>query len=482
MPLSRQELDALAKLPYQRTWHPDYDEAGGVPAINEVKFSIAANRGCFGECAFCALAFHQGRIVQSRSTQSVVEEARQLTKLPDFKGYIHDIGGPTANFTRPACENQLKHGACAGKRCLAPKPCKNLVVDHSAYIRTLRAVRELPGIKKVFVRSGVRFDYIMLDKSDAFLRELCGHHVSGQLKVAPEHVSRGVLSLMGKPDCAVFSGFKAKYEGMNKNLGMEQYLVPYFISGHPGSALKDAVALAQYMRANRIRPEQVQDFYPPPCTLSTCMYYTGIDPLTMKSVYVPRDYEEKRMQRALLQYHRKENHALVRKALSLCGRADLIGFGGKCLVPPERADARGPDKPFNKTNPNRLHASQPTGTRQKIRGRSTLREERAMEKPEIRLTESGAEKPVPYSEGETVFEAMRRAGILVDAPCGGRGAAASAPCGLRELRPYRRRTGLCLRNPAGFGYRLCLPPESPTGHARFQCFPGGQHPDGFAGP
>ena len=335
MPLNRAEMDDLATLKYMRTWHPDYDDDGGVPAITEVKFSIAANRGCYGECAFCALAFHQGRIVQSRSTESIVKEAELLSKLPDFKGYIHDVGGPTANFTKPACPNQLKNGACAGKRCLAPTPCKNLVVDHSEYVNTLRAVRKIPKIKKVFVRSGVRFDYIMLDKSKTFLKELSEHHISGQLKVAPEHVSPGVLKLMGKPDCSVFTAFKGEYENINKKMGKNQYLVPYFISGHPGSTLKDAIALAEYMRDNRIRPEQVQDFYPTPGTRATCMYYSGIDPMTMKTVYVPKDYEEKRLQRALLQYHRKENHALVRKALDSAGRGDLIGFGGKCLVPPQ---------------------------------------------------------------------------------------------------------------------------------------------------
>lgn len=340
MPLTTAELDALSRLPYNRTWHPSYDADGGVPAIEEVKFSITANRGCYGECAFCALTFHQGRIVQARSTESIVEEAKLLTQLPDFKGYIHDIGGPTANFSGPACDKQLQHGACANRRCLSPKPCPNLKVDHTPYLRTLAAVRSLPGVKKVFVRSGVRFDYAMLDRSDRFLRELVEYHVSGQLKVAPEHVSPNVLNLMGKPNCEVFTAFCAKYDQINQKLGKKQFMVPYFMSSHPGSTLNDAVTLALYMRDHHIRPEQVQDFYPTPGTRATCMYHTGLDPLTLKPVYVPKTYEEKRMQRALLQYTRPENQALVRKALTLCGREDLIGYGRQCLVPPPRRPGR----------------------------------------------------------------------------------------------------------------------------------------------
>ncbi len=338
MPLDRQELDELSRLHYERTWHPDYDKAGGIAALQEVKFSITANRGCFGECAFCALTFHQGRIVQSRSVESIVEEAKELTKLPDFKGYIHDIGGPTANFMRPACDAQLKRGTCRGKRCLSPTPCSQLKVDHSEYLTALEAVRRLPGVKKVFVRSGVRFDYALLDHSDRFMRELCQHHVSGQLRVAPEHVAHGVLSLMGKPDCQVFNRFEQMFYDINHKLGKDQYIVSYFMSSHPGSTLREAVQLAEYMRDHHINPKQVQDFYPTPGTRATTMYYTGYDPLTMQRVYVPKTYEEKAMQRALLQYRDPKNHALVRKALRLAHREDLIGYDRRCLVPPEPAE------------------------------------------------------------------------------------------------------------------------------------------------
>ncbi len=340
MPLNRQELDELAKLKFMRTWHPDYDVAGGIPAVSEVKFSITANRGCFGECAFCALAFHQGKIVQSRSVESIVEEAKELIKLPDFKGYIHDIGGPTANFMRPACDKQLKQGSCRGKRCLSPKPCPNLKVDHKEYLQALEAVRKLPGVKKVFVRSGVRFDYALLDDSDRFIWELCRNHVSGQLRVAPEHVAPAVLNLMGKPECQVFAAFEDRFKYVNEKLGKDQYMVSYFMSSHPGSTLKEAVLLAEYMRDHHIHPEQVQDFYPTPGTRATTMYYTGYDPMTMKKVYVPKTYEEKAMQRALLQYRNPQNHELVRKALRKAHREDLIGTGPKCLVPPSRIDKK----------------------------------------------------------------------------------------------------------------------------------------------
>lgn len=337
MPLNRKELDELAKLKFMRTWHPDYDEDGGIPAASEVKFSISANRGCFGECAFCALAFHQGKIVQSRSVESIVEEAKELTKLPDFKGYIHDVGGPTANFMRPACDKQLKFGTCRGKRCLSPKPCPNLKVDHTEYLQALEAVRRLPGVKKVFVRSGVRFDYALLDSSNQFIWELCRSHVSGQLRVAPEHVAPGVLSLMGKPECQVFAAFEDRFKEINQKLGKDQYIVSYFMSSHPGSTLKEAIILAEYMRDHHIHPEQVQDFYPTPGTRATTMYYTGYDPMTMKKVYVPKTYEEKAMQRALLQYRNPQNYDLVRKALQIAGREDLIGYGHRCLVPPKGA-------------------------------------------------------------------------------------------------------------------------------------------------
>lgn len=335
MPLMRSEMDALAELPFTREAHPDYDEAGGIPALEEVKFSLNANRGCFGECAFCALAFHQGRIVTSRSPESLVKEAELLTTLPGFKGYIHDVGGPTANFMRPACDEQLKRGTCPGKRCLSPKPCPNLVVDHSEYVDVLKKLRNIKGVKKVFVRSGVRFDYAALDPKDDFMKELCAHHISGQLRVAPEHVSHNVLDLMGKPDCEMFTRFEKRYQEINAKCGNpKQYLVSYYMSSHPGSTLKEAIELAEYMRDHHIAPEQVQDFYPTPGTRATCMYYTGYDPMTMKKVYVPKTYEEKAMQRALLQYRNPKNHELVRKALILAGREDLIGYGPKALIPP----------------------------------------------------------------------------------------------------------------------------------------------------
>ena len=334
MPLNR-ELDHSYTLPYQRTWHPDYDALGGVPAIEEVQFSIAHTRGCFGSCSFCAITFLQGRIVTTRSHESVLEEAKAITQMPNFKGYIHDVGGPTANFRRAACDKQLKFGTCAGRQCLFPKPCPNMVVDHTDYIKLLREIRSLPKVKKVFVRSGLRYDYIMADKSDAFLRELCQYHVSGQLKVAPEHVSPKVLAVMGKPGRDVYDAFCEKYKRINQELGKEQYLVPYLISSHPGSDLSAAIELAEYLRDINHQPEQVQDFYPTPGTLSTCMFYTGIDPRSGKPVYIPRSPEEKAMQRALLQFRRPQNFDLVRKALRQAHREDLIGTSRECLVPPE---------------------------------------------------------------------------------------------------------------------------------------------------
>ena len=335
MPLSREELDRTYTLPFQRTWHPDYDALGGVPAIEEVQLSIAHTRGCFGSCSFCAITFLQGRIVTTRSHESVLEDARAITQMPGFKGYIHDVGGPTANFRRPACDKQLKSGACANRQCLFPKPCPNMVVDHTDYIRLLREIRALPKVKKVFVRSGLRYDYIMADKSDDFLRELCQYHVSGQLKVAPEHVSPKVLAVMGKPGRDVYDAFCEKYARINRELGKEQYLVPYLISSHPGSDLEAAIELAEYLRDINHQPEQVQDFYPTPGTLSTCMFYTGFDPRTGKPVYVPRTPHEKAMQRALLQFRRPQNFPLVREALREAHREDLIGTGRNCLVPPE---------------------------------------------------------------------------------------------------------------------------------------------------
>ena len=336
MPLARAELDRVFSLPFKREIHPMYRRQGGVPAIDEVQFSITSSRGCFGNCNFCALAFHQGTIVQSRSQQSILEEARQLVGHPDFKGYIHDVGGPTANFRAPACKKQLSQGVCANRRCLYPDVCKNMMVSHSEYLELLRKLRKLKGIKKVFVRSGLRFDYIMADKSDAFLRELCEFHVSGQLKVAPEHISPGVLKYMGKPKAEVYQRFSDKFYAINQQLGKKQYLVPYLMSSHPGSTLQSAVDLALYLKKEGLHPEQVQDFYPTPGTISTCMYYTGLDPRTMETVYVPRSREEKQMQRALLQFGRPENAGLVRKALIKAGRQDLIGYDKHCLVRPER--------------------------------------------------------------------------------------------------------------------------------------------------
>ena len=345
-PLSMQEMDDVYALPYQRTYHPSYRQSGGIPAISEVKFSLISNRGCFGGCNFCALTFHQGRIIQVRSHESIIEEAKKMTGDPEFKGYIHDVGGPTANFRRPACEKQLTHGACIGKQCLFPKPCKNLVVDHSDYLRLLRKLRNLPKVKKVFIRSGIRFDYVMADKDSSFLRELCRYHVSGQLKVAPEHVSDAVLKRMGKPENSVYQKFTQKYKQINEQEGMKQYLVPYLMSSHPGSSLKEAVELAEYLRDLGYMPEQVQDFYPTPSTISTCMYYTGVDPRTMESVYVPINPHEKAMQRALIQYRNPQLYDLVEEALKKAHREDLIGFDKHCLIRPKKLPAEKNEKRF----------------------------------------------------------------------------------------------------------------------------------------
>ena len=332
-PLDREMLDLVYSLPYQRDYHPIYEKMGGVPAIEEVKYSIAVSRGCYGGCSFCSLTFHQGRAVTSRSKSSIIEEAEKIIEDKDFKGYIHDVGGPTANFRGPACNKQLTSGSCKERQCLYPNPCKNLEVDHSEYIDILRSLREMDDVKKVFIRSGLRFDYIMSDKDDKFFKELCEHHVSGLLKVAPEHVASNVLDLMGKPDNTVFEAFRKKFYNINKEIGKEQYLIPYLISGHPGSTLESAIELAEYLRDINHHPEQVQDFYPTPGTLSTTMYYTGYDPRTMKKVYVP-DNEEKKIQRALLQYHYSQNYDLVYKALKKAGRDDLIGFHKKALIRP----------------------------------------------------------------------------------------------------------------------------------------------------
>ncbi len=335
-PLSELEMDDVYKLPYKKTYHPSYEAAGGIPAIKEVKFSLVSNRGCFGGCNFCALTFHQGRIIQTRSHESIIEEAKEMTKDPDFKGYIHDVGGPTANFRQPACKKQMTHGVCKNKQCLWPTGCSNMEVDHSDYIALLRKLRKIPKVKKVFVRSGIRFDYVVYDKSDAFLRELCKYHVSGQLKVAPEHISDRVLEKLGKPKHDIYLKFVEKYIKMNEDLGMDQYLVPYLMSSHPGSTLKDAIELALYLKEINHQPEQVQDFYPTPMTLSTTMYYTGLDPRTMQPVYVPRSPKEKQMQRALMQYKNPANYDIVVEALKKAGRMDLIGYGPNCLLRPRK--------------------------------------------------------------------------------------------------------------------------------------------------
>ena len=340
-PLSEEEMDDVYALPYMRNYHPSYEAAGGIPAITEVKFSLISNRGCFGGCSFCALTFHQGRIVQTRSHESIVNEAELLTKEPDFKGYIHDVGGPTANFRHPSCEKQMKAGVCPEKQCLFPKPCRNLNADHSDYISLLKKLREIPKVKKVFIRSGIRFDYLLADPGHAFLKELCEYHVSGQLKVAPEHISDNVLKRMGKPENSVYRRFMKEYEKMNEKLGKKQYLVPYLMSSHPGSTLTEAVELAEYLRDLGYMPEQVQDFYPTPSTLSTCMYYTGYDPRTMEKVYVPTNPHEKAMQRALIQYRNPKNYELVAEALKAVGRTDLIGFDKKCLIRPRQTGQYG---------------------------------------------------------------------------------------------------------------------------------------------
>ncbi|MCI8772718.1 MAG: YgiQ family radical SAM protein [Lachnospiraceae bacterium] len=335
-PLSTPEMDAVYELPYMRTYHPSYEEQGGVLAISEIQFSLISNRGCFGGCSFCALTFHQGRTVQVRSHESILKEAELLIKAPDFKGYIHDVGGPTANFRKPSCEKQLTKGVCKDRQCLFPKPCPNLQVDHSDYLMLLRKLRALPGVKKVFIRSGIRFDYLLADKDDTFFRELVEHHVSGQLKVAPEHISDAVLSEMGKPGRIVYEQFVRKYDKINERLAKKQFLVPYLMSSHPGSTLKEAVELAEYLREFGYMPEQVQDFYPTPSTVSTVMYYTGIDPRNGKKIYVCRNPHEKMLQRALIQYRNPSNYELVREALIKAGREDLIGFSDKCLIRPRK--------------------------------------------------------------------------------------------------------------------------------------------------
>lgn len=354
-PLSQPEMDRVYSFPYMRTYHPSYEAAGGVPAIEEVKYSLISNRGCFGGCNFCALTFHQGRIIQTRSHESLLAEANQFIWDKDFKGYIHDVGGPTANFRAPSCEKQLQYGVCKEKQCLFPKPCRNLKVDHKDYLKLLRKLRELPNVKKVFIRSGIRFDYLMADKDDTFFRELCEHHVSGQLKVAPEHISDAVLQKMGKPENRVYEAFTEKYKKINQKLGKNQFLVPYLMSSHPGSTMKEAVELAEYLRDLGYMPEQVQDFYPTPSTISTCMYYTGVDPRTMEKVYVPVNPHEKAMQRALIQYRNPKNYDLVMEALKKAGRMDLVGYDRHCLIRP-RQPKQGSGEGFRKQSQGKSQA------------------------------------------------------------------------------------------------------------------------------
>lgn len=340
-PLTQMEMDDVYDLPYMNNYHPIYEEAGGIPAISEIKFSLTSNRGCFGGCSFCALTFHQGRIIQTRSHESLIKEAERMTHDPDFKGYIHDVGGPTANFRHKSCAKQDKYGVCTNKQCLFPEPCRNLTVDHKDYVELLRKLEAVPGVKKVFIRSGIRFDYVMADSNDEFLKELCEKHISGQLRVAPEHVSDNVLRMMGKPQNSVYEKFIDRYKRVNAKTGKQQYVVPYLMSSHPGSTLKEAVELAEYVRDIGYMPEQVQDFYPTPSTISTCMYYTGVDPRTMKPVYVPHNPHEKAMQKALMMYRKPENYDLVKEALIKAGRQDLIGFDKKCLIAPRKMDRKG---------------------------------------------------------------------------------------------------------------------------------------------
>jgi uncharacterized radical SAM protein YgiQ len=379
VPLTREELDKVYALPYTKEYHPIYEKDGGIPAIEEVKFSIVSSRGCFGNCSFCAITFHQGRAVQSRSEESILDEAKEITNLKDFKGYIHDVGGPTANFRKPACKHQLTIGACKNKQCLSPSPCKNLDVDHSEYLQVLRKIRSLPKVKKAFVRSGIRYDYVMADKNDKFFKELVEHHVSGQLKVAPEHVSEEVLKYMGKPAGDTYEKFREKFFKINKQLGKNQYIIPYLMSSHPGSTLKEAIKLAEYLRDIKYQPEQVQDFYPTPGTLSTTMFYTGLDPLTMKEVYVPKTKEEKAMQRALLQFSNPKNYNIVYDALMKAGREDLIGNGPKCLIKSKEQrykEAHGLVRPKSKNNkPNDRNKKKSSSSRnsqnKSSRGRNT---------------------------------------------------------------------------------------------------------------
>ena len=362
-PLTEQEMDDVYALPYMRAYHPSYEKDGGVPALGEIKYSLTSNRGCFGSCSFCALTFHEGRVVQTRSHESILAEARQMVQEKEFKGYIHDVGGPTANFRHTACEKQKKYGVCTNKQCLFPKPCQNLKVDHKDYLALLKKIRQIPGVKKVFVRSGIRFDYVMADSDDTFLRELCKYYISGQLRVAPEHISDAVLDKMGKPHNAVYEQFIKRYQKVNATVGKEQFVVPYLMSSHPGSTLKEAVELAEYLRDLGYMPEQVQDFYPTPSTISTCMYYTGVDPRTMEEVYVPVNPHEKAMQRALIQYRNPHNYDLVKEALIKAGRTDLIGFEEGCLIAPRKEHWREEkwDKKHQRTKNKRTDKTNDTG-------------------------------------------------------------------------------------------------------------------------
>lgn len=372
MPLTTMEMDDVYGLPYMRDYHPIYKSQGGIPALSEIKFSITSNRGCFGGCSFCALTFHQGRILQVRSHESIINEAVLMTKDPDFKGYIHDVGGPTANFRRPACDKQLTKGVCTNRQCLYPTPCRNLKVTHDDYIKLLRKLRQIPGVKKVFIRSGIRFDYCMADKDDTFLRELCEHHISGQLRVAPEHISDNVLKRMGKPENSVYGAFIDRYLKINKKTGKEQFVVPYLMSSHPGSTMKEAIELAEYVRDLGYMPQQVQDFYPTPSTRSTCMYYTGVDPENLEKVYTPVSYHEKAMQRALIQYKNPENYELVKEALIKNGRKDLIGFDKKCLIAPRKMAYQAADKSIK----NKDRKNQAEKRKSKITGQNNRRLEK----------------------------------------------------------------------------------------------------------
>lgn len=373
-PLTTVEMDDIYALPYKGTYHPSYEKDGGVPAIREVQFSLVSSRGCFGGCSFCALTFHQGRIIQARSHDSLLQEAQKMTANPAFKGYIHDVGGPTANFRAPSCKKQLRHGVCKDRQCLFPRPCGNLHADHSDYLTLLRRLRALPGVKKVFIRSGIRFDYLLADPDDTFFRELVEYHVSGQLKVAPEHIADAVLRRMGKPENAVYEKFASKYRRLNEKLGKKQYLVPYLMSSHPGSGLKEAVALAEYLRDIGYMPQQVQDFYPTPSTLSTVMYYTGIDPRDQKPVYVCKNPHEKAMQRALVQYRNPKNYSLVHEALLAAGREDLIGFGKNCLIRPRPVKTTQQKEPEKKRpRGGRSCAESRTGRRNTMKKKKTIR-------------------------------------------------------------------------------------------------------------